>query len=286
MGRTSRTERVREALERVRVTHSPKERVEFDPVSLVHPFADPLDREIAGLVASSLAFGNVTTIRAKVKDALGRLGAHPAKAARPGNEARVHAAMKGFRHRTFQGEDVARLVVGAGAVQREDGSLGAAFARDFRETHDVQESLGRLVDRIRAHGKFPSKSRRRGPSHLLPNPRAGSSVKRLLLFLRWMVRVEPGVDFGQWDVPTSALLVPVDVHVHRLGYNLGFTDRKAADWRTAEEITAALRAFDPEDPVKYDFPLCHLGISQRCPSRRDEKRCEGCGIKDVCRHWR
>jgi uncharacterized protein (TIGR02757 family) len=271
---------VREALERVRVTHSPKARVEFDPVSLVHPFEDPLDREIAGLIASSLAFGNVTTIRAKVKDAL---GPHPAKAAL--DEARVHAAMKGFKHRTFQGEDVARLVVGAGAVQREDESLGRAFARDFRETSDVKESLGRLVDRIRAHGKFPKKSRRRGPSHLLPDPRAGSSVKRLLLFLRWMVRDEPGVDFGQWDVPASALLVPVDVHVHRLGYNLGFTDRKSADWRTAEEITAALRAFDPDDPVKYDFPLCHLGISQRCPSRRDPKRCEGCGIKDVCRHW-
>jgi hypothetical protein len=79
--------------------------------------------------------------------------------------------------------------------------------------------------------------------------------------------------------------VPVDVHLRRIGYNLGFTRQKTASWRAAEEITEALRRFDPDDPVKYDFSLCHLGILQRCPSRRDAVRCEGCGIKDVCLHW-
>ena len=267
----------------MRQTHSPKERVAFDPVSLVHPFPDPHDREVAALVASSLAFGNVTTIRQKVRDALSRLGPHPAAFAR--DEARVHEVMKGFLHRLFIGEDLARLVVGAARVQRDHGSLGQLFARDYAATKDLKESLGRLCDAIRAGGAFPATSKRRGPRHLLPDPRAGSSVKRLMLFLRWMVRIEPGVDFGQWDVPTRALLIPVDVHVHRLGYNLGLTNRKNTSWRTAEEITAALRELDPEDPVKYDFSLCHLGIAQRCPSARDEARCEGCGIQSVCRHW-
>jgi endonuclease III len=100
-----------------------------------------------------------------------------------------------------------------------------------------------------------------------------------------MVRPADGVDLGLWDVPTSALLVPVDVHIHKLGRNLGFTRRKTTSWKTTEEITAALRRFDPADPVKYDFALCHLGMLRRCPSRRQAARCLGCAVKPVCRHW-
>jgi hypothetical protein len=61
--------------------------------------------------------------------------------------------------------------------------------------------------------------------------------------------------------------------------------RKDLSWKTAEEITRALARFDPEDPVKHDFSLCHMGMLQRCPSRKDPRRCEGCAVKPVCRHW-
>ncbi len=275
------------ALLRVEKSHAPKDRIANDPVSLVHAFTDPLDREIVAVLASSLAFGNVTTIRAKIKDALARIGPRPARAVR--DEAKLHEAMVGFIHRLFRGEDVARLLYGAGVVQREFGSIGAMVEKDFEATNDLRETLGLFHDRVRAAGKFPkntnAKGARRGPSHLLPDPRAGSGVKRLLLLFRWMVRKDPGVDFAQWKLPTSALQIPVDVHVHRLGYNLGLTDRKTADWRTSEEITAALRTFDPFDPVRFDFPLCHLGISRRCPSKKDPVRCDGCGIQSACRHW-
>ena len=106
-----------------------------------------------------------------------------------------------------------------------------------------------------------------------------------MLLLRWMARPADGVDLGLWPVPTSLLLVPLDTHIHKLGRNLGLTARRDLSWKTAEEITAGLRRFDPEDPVKYDFSLCHLGMLQRCPSRKDPIRCEGCGIQSVCRHW-
>ena len=275
------------ALQRVEKSHAPKDRIANDPVSLVHPFTDPKDREIVAVLASSLEFGNVTTIRAKIRDALARIGPHPARFVR--DEAKLHAALRGFIHRLFRGEDVARLLYGAGVMQREHGTLGAMVEKDFQRTQDLRETLGLFHDRVRAAGRFPesdiASGGRRGPSHLLPDPRAGSGVKRLLLLFRWMVRREDGVDFGQWNIPTSALQIPVDVHVHRLGFNLGLTDRKTADWRTSQEITDALRAFDEADPVRFDFPLCHLGISQRCPSRRDPVRCEGCGIRSACRHW-
>ena len=100
-----------------------------------------------------------------------------------------------------------------------------------------------------------------------------------------MARPADGVDLGLWDVSTALLVIPVDTHIHKLGRNLGFTARKNVSWKAAEEITAALRRFDAGDPVKYDFALCHLGMLQRCPSRRDAELCRGCGIKAVCRHW-
>ena len=107
-----------------------------------------------------------------------------------------------------------------------------------------------------------------------------------MLLFRWMARPADGIDLGLWDVPTSSLVIPVDTHIHKLAKNLGLTESNTASWRAAEEITRALARLDPDDPVKYDFALCHMGMVQRCPSRRDPVRCEGCGVRPVCRHWR
>jgi endonuclease III len=93
------------------------------------------------------------------------------------------------------------------------------------------------------------------------------------------------VDLGAWRgaVPPSALVVPLDTHVHRVARCLGLTRRADASWRTAEEITAALRRVDPDDPVRYDFALCHLGMSGACPARRDPRRCAACPLAGACR---
>jgi len=100
-----------------------------------------------------------------------------------------------------------------------------------------------------------------------------------------MVRPADGIDLGMWAVPTQRLLVPVDVHIHKLARNLGLTKRRDLSWKTSVEITRALARFDGADPTRYDFSLCHMGMVQRCPSRPDDKRCEGCGVRPVCVHW-
>ena len=100
-----------------------------------------------------------------------------------------------------------------------------------------------------------------------------------------MVRSADGVDLGLWPIGPSALLIPVDTHILRISRNLGLTNRRTATWATAEEITAALRKFDSDDPVKYDFALCHLGVSRDCPSRRDLTKCEQCVLREVCSVW-
>lgn len=288
---------IKATLDGVRAREDLRARRGADPVDFVHRYARRADRELVALVSANLAFGNVKAIRMKVADLLGRVGPSPARAA--DDEARLHAALDGWKHRVFTGEDVARLLVGARRVQREDGSLGAAFARALRdadrtapsEHEGLREALAAFCDRLRVAGGLPlpgqsKRSDRRGPVNLLSNPRAGGGAKRLLLFLRWMVRPADGIDLGLWPIPARRLLMPVDVHIHKLSNNLGFTKRADVSWRTAVEVTTALARYDAEDPTRYDFSLCHMGMLQRCPSRRDPVRCEGCGVKPVCIRWR
>ncbi|WP_437715445.1 TIGR02757 family protein [Sorangium sp. So ce448] len=282
-GDAARSATVKAALDGVRARCAVEERRARDPVSFVHRYTDPADQELVALIAASLAFGNVKALHAKIGEALDRLGPEIALTA---DDARaVSARLRGFRHRIYRDRDLVGLIVGARRVQRASGSLGAAFAAELSRTGDLRQALGAWVRAIRRAGGLDRRPDDRGAAHILPDPEKGSAAKRLMLLLRWMIRPADGVDLGLWPVPPSALLIPVDTHIEKLGYNIGLTDRRGATWKTAEEITATLRGFDPADPVKYDFALCHLGMLQQCPSRRDPVRCQGCGVKPVCRHW-
>ncbi len=232
-----------------------------------------------GLLAAGLAFGNVVAIRASVRRALGALGEAPRLAVKR-RQRTLARRLDGFVHRVYRGEHLATMLANAGSLVRAHGSLGAAFATHLDAAGELREGLARFADDLR--GPEPSRSLR----HLVPDPRAGSAVKRLLLYLRWMIRPADGVDLGLWPVSPSRLIIPVDTHVHRIAKNLGLTERNDASWRTAEEITARLRELDPDDPVKYDFALCHLGVSRQCPSRRDPELCAECVLKPSCINWK
>ena len=275
---------VHQALEAVLAKCDVGASIARDPVEYVRRQTSPENVELVGLVAACVAFGNVKALRGKLDEALRRLGPDLARAA--DDEDHVRAALSTWKHRVYRGDDLARLVIGARRVQRTAGSLGARFGAELRARHDLRETLAAFVDAIRAEGGL-DRVTSRGARHLLPDPRGASGCKRLLLFLRWMVRGPDGVDLGLWraHVPAELLLIPVDVHIHKLARNLGLTRRATTSWKTTEEITAALRAFDVGDPVRFDFALCHMGMLRRCPSKKDAERCEGCGVKPVCRWW-
>lgn len=279
----ARIRAIGETLERVRETCDVAARFRTDPVAFVHRYEDPHDREIVALLASSLAFGNVKTLTAKIDLALTRIGPSPAR--RADDPARLKAALRGWKHRLYTAGDLAALVVGARRLQLQAGSLGRAL----RER--VDQANGALIPGLAAWAtairQLGGLDRRRtiGARHILARPDQGSASKRLMLLLRWMVRPADGVDLGMWPLSPSDLVIPLDVHLHRLGRNLGLTTKKSASFAAAADVTRELRRIDPNDPVKYDFPLCHLGMVQRCPSRRDPVRCEGCGVKPICVHW-
>ncbi|MFO0555800.1 MAG: TIGR02757 family protein [Polyangiaceae bacterium] len=276
------------ALEKVRLECDVAARLALDPVRFLHRYNNVQDIEVVAFIASSLAFGNVKAFCGKIEVVLAHLGPSPARTG--ADAATLKKKLARFKHRFVNGGDLAALILGVCTLQREHGTVGAYFeqavssARAAGDGEPLLTALIAITHAIREGGGLGKRSTH-GAKHVLPHPERGGANKRLLLLLRWMVRPADGVDLGLWRVDPALLVMPVDVHVHRLARNLGFTKRNSADWATAREVTSVLSKLDPSDPVKYDFALCHLGMSGSCPSRRDPELCEGCGVKPVCIHW-
>jgi hypothetical protein len=96
-----------------------------------------------------------------------------------------------------------------------------------------------------------------------------------------MVR-QDAVDFGLWQrVSAAKLIVPLDTHVIRVGRCLGLTGYTSPGWKMAADITASLRRLDPQDPVKYDFSLCHLGMADQCGFNREQGDSQ-CPLRGLC----
>ena len=258
-------------------------RREADPVGFVHHYEDLADREIVAVLASCFAFGNVKALRAKIAEVLRRLG--PSPASQLDDAPRTRRVVRGWNDRLYDERHVAALLLGARRLQKKEGSLGAALVRALEDAGG--ELVPALVVWVSAMRRLGGLDRLdgNGAAHILPNPRGGGANKRLMLLLRWMVRPPDGVDLGLWPIAPSVLVIPLDVHLHKLGRNLGLVTYETSGWKAALELTRSLAAIDPRDPTRFDFSLCHLGMVQDCPSRRDPARCAGCGVRPICRHW-
>jgi uncharacterized protein (TIGR02757 family) len=259
-----------------------------DPLSFCHRFHDPRDREIAGLIASCLAYGNVKIILRNLEQVFSVVGPSPRRFVEefePGEGLRRFA---GFKHRFNDGRDLCALLLAIRTMLDEADSIEAFFLAGMAPgDDDVTGALNKFSAAILAFDYSALFGTRVPPPDsyfpfFFPSPASGSACKRLCMYLRWMVRPDDGIDLGIWPTVSPAqLIIPVDAHIQRICRLLGFTTRKQADWKMAREITTALRALDPDDPVKYDFSLCHLGISEGCDGRGREL-CLSCAIAGIC----
>ncbi|MFQ5585708.1 MAG: TIGR02757 family protein [Thermodesulfobacteriota bacterium] len=260
-----------------------------DPIEYVHRFTDPRDQEIAGLIASSLAYGRVDQIKKSIERVMEIMEWSPyafTKAFMPERDGKV---FDGFVHRFNTGKDIACLVSFARQMIEGSGSIGGFFMRGVGPGEGtIRGALARFsaaalaLNSAQIYGKRPLPEKA-GVRFFFPSPKNGSPCKRLNLYLRWMVRRGDELDFGLWrGIDPATLIIPLDTHVARISRNIGLTIRRSADWRMAEEITANLARLDPHDPVKYDFALCRLGILDHCPKRRNPARCRTCLIRELC----
>lgn len=232
-------------------------RAEFispDPLEFLYRYEAPCDREIVGLIASSLAYGRVSQIIRSAGLVLERLGNSPRAFLEDANEAVLKDAFCGFKHRFTTDNELVDLLLGIQRAIRRYGSLMSCFLAGLSpgdETTIPALSAFYKEINIRSSAQYSS---------LMPQPAKMSACKRLHLFLRWMVRSDE-IDPGVWgNVSPAKLIVPLDTHMHRICRRLGMTSRAQADMRTAREITEGFRRISPEDPVRYDFALTRLGI--------------------------
>jgi uncharacterized protein (TIGR02757 family) len=260
-----------------------------DPISVIRPLVrDVRSAEIAGVFAATLAIGNTTAIRGAlarlVRVADGDLAGFVTATSSRGRRRRLAA----FKHRWIRADQIDYLASVLAEYYRRHATLEEAFLAGLADG-GFAGGLDRLSSVLRGDG-------RRGvlgpppPGYraLFPSPLAAprSACKRLTLFVRWMVR-ERYPDLGQWRrVPTGELRVPLDFHVHWIAYHLGLTARRTKSWAAVEEVSEALRRIDPMDPVRFDFVLCHTGISGDCPKERDIKVCGPCAVRPDCDLWR
>lgn len=260
-----------------------------DPLLLVRALArDPRRAEVAGIFAATLAIGNTTAIQRAIARLAAATGGDIARLVDPAWAVERRRRLRGFRHRWIRGDQLDHLAGRLARYYARTPSLEAAFLRGF-DAGGFAAGLDTLARTLRGDGPPGGGGRRpRGYAALFPSPldRSGSATKRLTLFVRWMVR-DRYPDLGVWrNVPTGALKIPLDQHVHWIAYHLGLTARKTRSWRAVEEVSEALRRIDPVDPSRYDFVLCHTGISGDCPKERDLSVCGPCSVRPDCSLWR
>lgn len=280
MTQKAETVNLKPLLEKVLTEFPPRQRVNNDPVQFPRRFFElgrsSAEIEAVALLSAMLAYGSAQQFIKKIA-AIMQACDWSYLDLITGEKEIVWP-----QYRLSTAAEIATFARASGLLIKRHGSLKKVFLQGYLPEHSLRAGLKALNEQLQffclEQGPIS-----RGLRHLLPDPASGGCVKRWHMFLRWLVRPEDGVDMNLWpEVDPGSLLIPLDRHISRIARNLGLTTRKADDWKTAEEISARLREFDRNDPIKYDFSLCHLGIAGECTHGKDPQLCRNCLLKGAC----
>lgn len=235
-------------------------KLEPDPLQFLHSFKDPKDIEIVGLIASIFAYGSVKQIENTLKKIIDVFDGKPYKFFKNFSQ-KDYKKLSGIKHRFYTEKDVLNLFIVVSNEVKKHGSIKKIFLSGYNiSDKNVKNGIANFSNHFLNSIKQTFGKVTDGMIFMFPLPEKGGACKRMNLFLRWMVRKDE-LDFGLWkEIGTSKLVIPVDTHIARISKELNLTKRKIADWKMAEEITENLKKFDADDPVKYDFAICHIGI--------------------------
>ena len=230
-----------------------KEFITNDPVQFVHAFEERKDIEIAALLASIIAWGNRKMIlRSGQKMLFDIMERRPYDFIMKGCWQQLEESEN--IHRTFFVRDLKYICRGLQYIYTHNNSLEELFIGK-----DVWTGIERLrSDFVEANNGITTRH--------ISNPikvagKQASACKRLHMMLRWLCRRDGIVDLGIWrNIEPSQLMIPLDVHVARIGRQLGLIESKQNNRCTVEALTERLREFCPDDPVKYDFALFGIGV--------------------------
>ena len=248
-------EQMFDLLETLHDKYNRAEFIEADPISIPHSFTDNRDREIAGFLASTIAWGNRKAIVRSARRMMEYMDFAPYSFVMGAEQSDLDA-LRSYVHRTFNGEDFIDFVVAMQHICRKYGSIGNLFEQSFAEHRDMAKVLSGV------RREFFSAPHNQHCNKHFSSIDKGAACKRLNMYIRWFVRRDSrGVDFGSWEsIPMSAIYLPLDLHSGNMGRELGLLSRRQNDWKATVEITESLKSFCAADPVKYDFALFGAGI--------------------------
>lgn len=237
-----------------------KSQLSPDPLEIPHRYSKKEDIELTALISSIFAYGSVELIIRQIDKILLPLGENPHQSLIGMSDAELKGNFYKNPYRFFSEKDVYVLFKILQRLLRKFSGIEKFFIDEMKQEIPVKILLSNFSNRMLKEIESAHEPVTRGIKFMFPSPETGSACKRMNLFLRWMVRKDD-LDFGLWNVISPAqLLIPVDTHIAKICRQLKLTRRKNADWKMAEEITTRLKSFDPLDPIKYDFALCHISM--------------------------
>ena len=222
--------------------------IKSDPIQFPHKFKNKVDIEISAFISSLFAFGKRELFIKKL-NYLFSLANSPFELIADFKKYNLHD----FIYRFIKSEDLVELLRLLNKLYIQDKS-------SLEELFNSNNRFHNATDYFYSNSICPNNT---GFCFMFAKPENNSALKRLNMFLRWMIR-DGEVDFGIWSsIKKSELLIPLDTHVARLSREFGLLKRTSNDFRAVIELTEKLKEFDESDPVKYDFALFGLGVENK-----------------------
>lgn len=240
-------------LDKLAKKYETKEFFYDDPIGIPNRFDDKKDKELAAFISSLVAYGRRDVFIKKLNQLFNIAQNEPYNFI-INFEPKI---LGNFNYRFGKTEDFVQIFEILKKLYIDDGGLEKLFKYGYSSSNNM---FIPITDYFYSRAKNPEAF---GFKFMIPDARKGSAMKRMCMFLRWMVR-KGEVDFGIWDfMPASDLLIPLDTHVARISRKMGLLKRNANDYKAVIELTQNLKKFDPFDPVKYDFAIFGYGVNNK-----------------------
>lgn len=229
--------------------------IESDPIQIPHRYKDKEDIEIVAFISALFAYGSRKVFIPKLYELFSKMGKKPLEYIKNGE----FSNLINFNYRFAKENDVIEILKILSKLYNSNETIQTLFRYGYEQKSDIKGMLQVVTDYFYLNS---TDNVGEGFYFMLANPKNNGAMKRLNMFLRWLVR-KPPVDFGLWDfIPTSELLIPLDTHVAKISREMNLLTRKSNDFKAVLELTDKLKQFDANDPTKYDFAIYAKGINE------------------------
>lgn len=244
-------EKLKTKLDELVKKYETKEFIKDDPIQFPHRFTNKKDIEIAGFIASLLAYGSRKQFIKKLDELFIIAQNEPLNFIQNFDPKIIN----NFNYRFGKPNDFAEIF----NIMKNLYNTSDGLEELFKYGYNQDKLFETVVDYF--YSNVNNNIVGQGFYHMIPNPNNGGAMKRMCMYLRWMVRKGP-VDLGIWDfMKPSELYIPLDVHVARISRQEGLLSRNSNDFKAVIELTNKLKEFDNNDPIKYDFAIFGYGVN-------------------------